>query len=233
VVSIGMTLTIGYIVYAFVSRPLRRMAEASQELAVGNLDHRIPVVGDGDLARVGSSLNAMARSLRLKMGELVDGKKQIEATVESMSPGVVVFDRDARVVLANKAIRQLLEIPRDPAGRTPMELVRHSVIEHAVRDALESKDVPAFHLETPAGRPLLVKATPVGQLSGQAERAVVVFHDLTELRRTEKFSDFKPRRVRNKKLSIFNVQLSSADAPSARPFQEEMREAPPQMTNDN
>jgi two-component system phosphate regulon sensor histidine kinase PhoR len=186
VIAIGLTLIFGYTVYAVVSRPLHRMAEASQQLAVGNLDHQIPVSGDRDLARVGSSLNAMAASLRLKMDELVEDKRQLEAIVEAMSAGVVVFDRKARVVLANKSTRDMLDLSGDITFRTPMELVRHSAIESAVRQALQGIDVPTVDLTTPGGKVLAGKATPVRQVSGHVERAVVVFHDLTELRRIER-----------------------------------------------
>jgi two-component system, OmpR family, phosphate regulon sensor histidine kinase PhoR len=185
IISIGLTLVFGYMVYMFVSRPLHRMAQASNALAVGNLNVELPVVGDSDLAVMGSSLNAMARSLRKQMEELQDDKARIEAIVAAMSAGIIVFDRDARVVLANESIRRLLDIHGDPAGRIPMELVRHPALETAVRDALRGTDVPAVDLTTGGGRVLSAKAAPVRSLSGQTELAVVVFHDLTEIRRTE------------------------------------------------
>jgi two-component system phosphate regulon sensor histidine kinase PhoR len=184
--SVGLTLVFGYIVYAFVSRPLHRMAEASHELAVGNLNCELPVVGDRDLAVMGSSLNSMARSLKRQMEELQDDKRRIEAIVAAMSAGIVVFDRAARVVLANESIRKLLDIHGEPQGKMPMELVRHPSIEMAVREALGGNDVPPVDLTTGSGRVLSAKAAPVRSLSGQTELAVVVFHDLTEIRRTEK-----------------------------------------------
>jgi two-component system phosphate regulon sensor histidine kinase PhoR len=186
ILSVGLTLLFGYMVYAFVSRPLHRMAEASHELAVGNLDCELPVVGDSDLAVMGSSLNAMARSLKRQMEELQGDKRRIEAIVAAMSAGMVVFDHDARVVLSNEAIRKLLEIHGDTQGKMPMELVRHPSIEIAVREALRGFDVPPVDLTTGSGRVLSAKAAPVRSLSGQTELAVVVFHDLTEIRRTEK-----------------------------------------------
>jgi two-component system phosphate regulon sensor histidine kinase PhoR len=161
------------------------MAEASNALAVGNLNVELPIVGDLDLAVMGSSLNAMARSLRKQMEELHGDKGRIEAIVAAMSAGIIVFDRDARVVLANESIRKLLDIHGEPAGKIPMELVRHPALEMAVRDALKGTEVPAVDLTTGGGRVLSAKAAPVRALSGQTELAVVVFHDLTEIRRTE------------------------------------------------
>jgi two-component system phosphate regulon sensor histidine kinase PhoR len=186
IVSIGLTLVFGYMVYAFVSRPLHRMAEASHALAVGNLNCELPAVGERDLAIMGSSLNAMARSLRKQMEELQADKRRVEAIVAAMGAGIAVFDHGARVVLANDYIRRLLDIHGEITGKMPMELVRHASLEGAVRSALRGEDVPAVDLTTGSGRVLSAKAAPVRSLSGQVELAVVVFHDLTEIRRTEK-----------------------------------------------
>jgi two-component system phosphate regulon sensor histidine kinase PhoR len=185
-VGVALSLGFGYMVYALVSRPLRRVAEASQQLAVGNLDHEIPVEGDLDLATVGSSLNAMARNLRLKMAELETDKHRMDAVIAAMSSGVIVFDRAARVVLANSSIQMLLDLQGSTAGRLPMELVRHPAIESAVRMALDGVDAPAVELTTGRGKVLLAKAAPVRSLEGIVELVVMVFHDLTEIRLTER-----------------------------------------------
>lgn len=185
-VGLGLTFAFGYMVYAVVSRPLRKMAEASHQLAYGNLDSNIPVVGDRDLATVGSSLNAMARNLRLKIAELENDKHRTDAIIAAMSSGVVVFDRDARVVLANQSIQSLLGLPGEAFGRIPMELVRHPSIETAVRAALAGLDGSPIELSIGRDKVLLAKAAPVRTLSGAVELVVVVFHDLTEMRRTEK-----------------------------------------------
>ena len=182
----ALILAFGYMVYLFVSRPLRRMADASHQLAYGNLDTEIPVAGDRDLGTVASSLNAMARNLRLKMEELEGDKYRTEAIIAAMSSGVVVFDRDARVVLGNASIQRLLDLHGDTAGRIPMELVRHPAIENAVRRALKGFDAPAIEVTTRRGRILLAKGAPVRARDGAVDLVVMVFHDLTEIRRTEK-----------------------------------------------
>ncbi len=184
--AIAMALAFGYMVYAVVSRPLRRMADASHQLAAGNLNYQIPEAGDRDLGSMASSLNAMARSLKGKIEELQDDKKRTETIIATMSAGVVVFDREARVVLANQSIRQLLDIHGDPTGRLPMELVRHPSIDMAVHDALRGSVVPAIDVMTSTGRVLLAKGAPVRTSSGDVELVVMTFHDLTEVRRIER-----------------------------------------------
>jgi two-component system phosphate regulon sensor histidine kinase PhoR len=185
-IGISLSFAFGYMVYAVVSRPLHRVAEASRQLAYGNLESHIPVVGDSDLATVSSSLNAMAGSLRLKMAELEADKHRTDAVIAAMSSGVVVFDRGARVVLANSSIQNLLDLHGSAAGKIPMELVRHPSIESAVRMALDGREAPAIEVTTRREKVLLAKAAPVRALSGDVELVVMVFHDLTEIRKTER-----------------------------------------------
>jgi two-component system, OmpR family, phosphate regulon sensor histidine kinase PhoR len=185
-VGVGLSLAFGYMVFAVVSRPLKRVAEASQQLAVGNLEAEIPVAGDRDLATVGSSLNAMAKSLRLKMSELEGDKHRTEAVIAAMSAGVIVFNQQARIVLANQSIRMLLDLHGESAGRRPMEIVRDPMLEHVVLAALQGAEPAAIELTTGKGKVLLAHTAPVRALNGAVELAVVVFHDLTEIRRTEK-----------------------------------------------
>jgi two-component system phosphate regulon sensor histidine kinase PhoR len=184
--GLGISLGLGYLVYAVVSRPLRRLADASHQLAEGNLDYHMDLAGDPDLMVVSSSLNAMAKTLRREMEDLENDKRRTETIMASVSAGIVVFDREARVVFSNPFIKRLLDIHGEFTGRVPMELVRHPALETAVRDALKGEDVAPFDLTTSAGRALLAKAAPVRALSGQVELVVVVFHDLTEIRRAEK-----------------------------------------------
>src|SRR5688572_618493 len=128
----------------------------------------------------------MARNLRLKMAELEADKHRTDAVIAAMSAGVVVFDRAARVILSNSAIETLLGLHMPAAGRIPMELVRHPSIESAVRMGLDGIDAPAIELATGRDQVLLAKAAPVRALSGNVELVVMVFHDLTEIRRTER-----------------------------------------------
>src|SRR5262249_61321292 len=134
-ISAAMTLVFGYMVYAFVSRPLQRLAEASRSLSVGNLDSEIPASGDRDLATVGSALNAMAKKLKLKIDELEEDKRRTDTIIAAMSAGIVVFDQSARVVLSNQAAQRLFDISGELTGRGPLGMVRDSAEESVCWDS--------------------------------------------------------------------------------------------------
>ncbi|MFI7545398.1 sensor histidine kinase [Actinoplanes sp. NPDC049599] len=47
-----------------VSRPVRRLTDASRQLAAGRLDVRVPAAGRGELARLSASFNSMAEAVQ-------------------------------------------------------------------------------------------------------------------------------------------------------------------------
>src|SRR5947209_8441350 len=75
VVAIVLTFTFGYGARLLISRPLRQISLVSQKLASGQLDQRLPITGDEEIASLGTSLNTMAQILSTKIHELSDGKQ--------------------------------------------------------------------------------------------------------------------------------------------------------------
>lgn len=74
-VGTGLVVLIGVIswfVLRTVTRPIARAAETSATLAAGDLDVRLPVTGEDELATLGRSFNAMADSIQTQIKELAD-----------------------------------------------------------------------------------------------------------------------------------------------------------------
>src|SRR5262245_36249122 len=71
--AIILTLIFSYGVRVLVGRPLHEIAAASRKLASGDLDQRLPITGDEEIAALGTSLNTMAQNLSRQIRELSDG----------------------------------------------------------------------------------------------------------------------------------------------------------------
>jgi two-component system, OmpR family, phosphate regulon sensor histidine kinase PhoR len=185
-VAVGLTFTFGYGVRLIVARPLRRISVASRKLAAGHLNQRLPITGDEEIAALGTSLNTMAQTLSEKIQALSDGKQQLELILEAMEQGVMVLDRDARITLTNSSLRRVLGTDRDLSRRTPLEVLRRPEIDDAVHAVLEG--APPRVLEVSAGNNRIFQANiaPVTNASGIVDSVVVVFNDLTDIRRSEK-----------------------------------------------
>ena len=175
-----------YSVSVLILRPLHQISAVSRKLAAGNLDERLPITGDEEIAALGTSLNTMAQVLGARMQALSDGKQQLELILEAMGQGVMVLDRSGRITLTNSAVLRVLGTDRDLIGKTPLEVLRRPELENAVKAILAGE--PAQTLEINAGnnRVLQASVAPVTNAAGVVNSAVVVFHDFTEIRRGER-----------------------------------------------
>jgi len=184
--SIVLTFIFAYGVHELVSRPLHEVADVSRKLAAGDLEQRLPITGDEEIATLGTSLNIVAQNFARQIHELADGKQRLEHILEAMGEGVMVLDKSGRVTLTNTSLRRILETTRDLTGKTPLEIFRRPELENAVHEILRSG--PAHVVEIPAAgnRILQANVAPVPGGSGGIESVVVVFHDLTDIRRMER-----------------------------------------------
>jgi len=178
-------------VFILSSALAKRMSSAVGELTVaarrmgdGDLSVRTRLHGRDELAELGSHLDRLAATLSVTLGGLrseVDLQRRI---LEAMHEGVVVVDRDGRIVLVNPALRAMLLLGADAVGKLLMETVRHAQLHNMLEDARDALDDRPVEIELPGLKPrrVLVQAAP---LSGDDEGLLFVFVDVTELRRLE------------------------------------------------
>lgn len=132
-----------------VAVPIRRAADVAGRIAEGDLDRRIPVTGSDEMARLGTSFNAMAAGLHEQIIELEDLSRMQQRFVSDVSHELrtplstvrmasdVLFDRRHLVdgdtrraieLLASQVDRfelllaDLLEISRIDAGAAEVDL---------------------------------------------------------------------------------------------------------------
>jgi two-component system phosphate regulon sensor histidine kinase PhoR len=121
----------------------------------------------------------MHRQLGDRFDELRREQAESSALVESMVEGVVAADGRGRIVTANPAARRLLGYgPADPLPDLA-ELFRVKAAREVVDAVLQGQPVQDRQLEMD-GRFFLVSARPL-----PTGGAVLVLHDLTEVRRLE------------------------------------------------
>jgi two-component system phosphate regulon sensor histidine kinase PhoR len=130
----------------------------------------------------------MSDQIKLKIEEVTESKSHLETILLSMFEGVMVIDKDGSVSLINNALKELFLIQEDPLGKKPVEAIRNIEIQEIADSALEKKggvESREISLLLPEEKILMVHATPVIH-EGKAEGTVLVFHDITELRRLER-----------------------------------------------
>ena len=176
------------IVSLFIPRLLREIGAWAKSFANGDFSRRISLSARDEMEELADSLNSMSRQIQSRMEESIADKSRLEAVFLSMFDGVMVIDGRGAIVLMNQTLKELLQVDTGVAGKKPLEVIRNIDIQELAERVLtsrsrpESREITLLH---PQEKVLLAHATPV--LREEAiDGAVLVFHDITELRRLEK-----------------------------------------------
>src|SRR6266446_8675089 len=146
VIAVSLTAVFSYDVHVLILKPLQELSIVSRKLAAGNLNERLPIAGDEEIAALGTSLNTMAQVLGARMQALSDGKQQLELILEAMGQGVMVLDRDGRITLANSSLLKVIGTDRDLVGKTPLEVFRRPELENAVKAVLAGESTQTLEI---------------------------------------------------------------------------------------
>ena len=161
-----------------IAQPLVTIGAAARAIAAG-APPRFPRSGIPDIDALVQALRQMHQQLGDRFDELRREQAETAALVESMVEGVIAADERGRTVTANAAARRLLGYEVTDALPDLPELFRVKAAREVVDAVLRGQSVEDRELEIDA-RAILMNARPL-----PSGGAVLVIHDLTELRRLE------------------------------------------------
>jgi signal transduction histidine kinase len=161
-----------------IAQPLSDLAAAARAIASGSLP-RFPRSGIPDIDTLVQAVRQMHRQLDERFGQLKNEQSASAALVESMLEGVIAADGRGRITTANAAARRLLGYEPEHPLPDVRQLFRSKSAREIVTAVLDGEAVQDRQLDLD-GNTLLVNARPL-----ENDGAVLVLHDLTELRRLE------------------------------------------------
>jgi two-component system phosphate regulon sensor histidine kinase PhoR len=171
------------------SARIERLKDFSHRVASGDFQPLPSDDTEDELTDLARALNETAAHLDRTIRTLTGERNQSSAILRSMIEGVAVIDSKERVVFCNRAFAEILNIDAARCeGRPLVELVRQADLLDLARRALTSADSlqGSLIIGTVMPRSFAVTATPVKALEPAANGAVIVLHDITELRRLER-----------------------------------------------
>ncbi len=161
-----------------VAQPLTALTQATRAIAQGTLP-RFPRSGIPDVDALVQAVRQMHRQLDERFHELTSEQAASAALVDAMVEGVIAADGRGRITTANPAARRLLGYAPGQALPDLRELFRAKAAREVVDRVLAGEPVQDRQLELD-GRTVLVSARPLG-----SDGAMLVLHDVTEVRRLE------------------------------------------------
>ena len=186
-VAVLLALVLGLVVARRITSPIVEMTAMAEALRAGRRARVSPRSSD-ELGILGHALNRFADEGELRLANLGRQRAQLDAILSGVPAGVVAVDEDERIVFVNRTVANMLGLPEeDVAGRHVWEVVRIAEVTElidGVRETL-SPGLRSITLHSEAGQvDLDVRATPFAM--GDETGVVVIFYDLTTVRRLER-----------------------------------------------
>jgi len=217
-----------------LAAPIKSLAEASKEVARGNLSHRVTTPAEDELALLAESFNQMTAQLEENRGHIEAGaatlkeknqaleerRNYIETVLNSLSTGVVSLDQNDCVTTLNAAAASILKLSEAPPAWAKLSsLLSHedrAVLDRLVRRARRAGRAAEQSQLTRGSAansiPVALTATALGAASGADRGVVLVIDDLSELltaQRAAAWSEVARRIAHEIKNPLTPIQLSA------------------------
>jgi two-component system nitrogen regulation sensor histidine kinase NtrY len=223
-IALVVLLAAIWIGLAFANRlvdPIRRLINAADQVATGNLYVRVPVEARaGDLASLAETFNNMTDTLRnqrnelLSANDLLDSRRRfMEAVLSGVSTAVIGVDEEGRIAVLNPLAERLLGPVESPVGRPLSELIPELASHLADAVTGRARLVQGQITLVRDGRERNITVRVTSEQSSMREHGyVVTLDDITELvaaQRTSAWADVARRIAHEIKNPLTPIQLSA------------------------
>lgn len=193
VLLVGIGLAFTYRIVSRIIGPLETLTLAARQIAAGQSPKELRIYSRNEIGTLAQAFNSMNRQLASRITDLQEQRRrlqhnneQLETVLGAMVEGVIAVDDQERIILANNAAFHLLDMtPTAMVGRPIWEAIRQPRIDDLVRQALRGESPERLELQVSRVQNIISAA--VSRLPGEpCPGAVLVLHDVTELRRLER-----------------------------------------------
>jgi len=194
IAALGIGIGFSLLLSNLLTKPVRQMVEATQEIAEGNYDIQIPTHSSDELGRLTDEFNSMAKKLKgfhdLNIEQIIAEKGKSEAIIRSIDDGIILVDAEFKVTGMNPMARRILDLPPDsPQNRHFLEVLESEQLFNYIKQSMESGKPPSieekqnlFTVEKEGTRRhYQFSITPVRGKKGVLIGVVLLLRDVTRL----------------------------------------------------
>ncbi len=186
--ALMIALIISFLTAETIARPLQEMVLAARDIAQGKY-RVLKVKSKDEISQLALALNQMSEEIQNNIRTITEEKNELRAILSSMAEGVIVIDKDERILLINSSCEEMLGLSAEKVtGKFLWEVARKEELISLVKRVLTRGDEEGIEmtLDFPETRVLYAQVAPILSEGGDNSGVVVVFHDITRLKQLEK-----------------------------------------------
>ena len=172
-----------------LAAPIWEMADFTERVRKGDLSGTILARSSDEIGQLAGNINEMVAVLREKIRSANEERWKLRAAFAGMAEGVMVLDGQGRIESLNRGMTEMIGGDyADIVKKTPIEVMRNIELQDAL-NRFQRGEQPA-HREIALGtvhpRILDVTISTVKSPPGQEPKTMLVFHDVTRLKKLER-----------------------------------------------
>ena len=170
-------------------KPIQKMSKIASKIADGNYGESINLESHSkEIDKMTQQFNLMSKKLEKKINEISEEKNKAEAILSSMVDGVIATDENGDIMLINPAAREMLFIDeKDVKNKDFIQVVRNYKINELLEKVLKDNNIISQEivLQREEEKILRCHFASITNEKDDIKGGVIVFTDITELRRLE------------------------------------------------
>ncbi|MBI4634200.1 MAG: PAS domain-containing protein [Deltaproteobacteria bacterium] len=168
--------------------PIRKIANFTRGVRGGEISGTLLIDSGGEIGQLAKDINYMVMELQEKIRLSKEEKGKLEAAFAGMVEGVIILDRQDRIEKVNRGMDAILCNHCGPIlNKTLLEAFRNVQLHNALERFKKERAPVLQEIILDGTSPLILDVTisAVADASGNRDKTILVFHDVTRLHRLE------------------------------------------------
>lgn len=228
IAGIMLILLLAKITGQFI-QPIEDVKRVSRELAKGNFQARTYEQNVDETGELSQSINVLARNLQQMTKSYEMQQERLETLIENMGSGLLLIDDRGYITLVNRSCKEMFHFQvSDWLNKLYYEVIPYDEVVNVIEEIFMTEQNVRQQMLLPIGierRHFDVYSAPILGAGDVLKGIVLVFHDITELKKLEQMrKDFVANVSHELKTPITSIKGFSETLLDGAMEQKELRE---------
>ncbi len=192
-IAIIPSLIIAFLLARRLISPIEKVISYTHKVCSGEATGTLLVESNDDVGQLEKDINHLVLEQQERVRVADEEKAKLEAAFASMTEGVLIINDQNRIEFLNRSLKEILENEgiTEILDKTPLEAFRNVDLQHAL-DLFKGAGGPVLReisLGQEAPNILDVTISAVHGLLEGKQKTMMVFHDVTRLKKLEKIRE--------------------------------------------
>lgn len=183
-------LVVGNFSARIFTKPINILKKGVESIEKGRLGEKIIIKSKDEFGYLATNFNRMSSSILRKNRSILEEKGKYKSILESTDEGIILLDKDHKVLAYNKRLAELFKISEEDLNKYS-DVFKYFEKNLEVKTVLKSKDFKKnLNLEVVIQKPhfkiLNIYSKPVVTNKGSLLGRIWVFNDVTKERESER-----------------------------------------------